>query len=52
MTEFYDELCFGGNCIAKKIGTSATRVFISRFESTVEKLLSFDDYKIPCTKAV
>lgn len=52
MMEFYDELCFGGNYIAKKLGNSATKGFISRFESTPEKLLSFDVYKIPSIKAV
>lgn len=49
---FNDELCFRGNCIAKKIGNTDTEIYICRFESTVEKLLSFDAYKIPYAKAV
>lgn len=49
---YCDEQCFRRKLQAKKIGNSTMHLFIYRFESTPEKLLCFDAYKIPYTKAL
>lgn len=49
---YCEELCFRRKLQTKETGNSGMQLFISRFESTPEKLLCFDAYKIPHVKAV